>query len=115
MRFKSEKTYLHLLSLYNPLHFQIFERDRTADLFWFCNNFYIPVEGETKSNVMFVHFVTDHKIAGAGFQLSYIWVEGTFLSNEPRCEKTCVRGFRPCPTQTGLQPQKMARALKFQI
>ena len=28
---------------------------------------------------------------------------------EPRCEKTCLRGFRPDPTQTG----KMARDFKF--
>ena len=114
MRFKSEKTYLHLLSLYTSLHFQIFERDINADDFLFCNNFK-PFEGETESNVMFVHFVSNHQIAGAGFQLSYIWVEGKVLSNEPGCEKTCVQGFRPCPTQTGLQIQKMARTLKFQI
>ena len=24
------------------------------------------------------------------------------LAYEPRCEKTCLRGFRPGPTQTGL-------------
>ena len=38
--------------------------------------------------------------------------------DEPRCEKTSLRGFRPGPTQTGLftvQPQKMARGLKFPI
>ena len=97
------KKYLHLLSLYTPLHFQIFERDRSADHFWFCNNYLIPVEGETKSYVMFVHFVSNHKIAGAGFELSYIWVAGKFLSNEPGCQKTSVRGLRPCPKQTGLQ------------
>ena len=43
---------------------------------------------------------------------------------EPGCEKTGLRGFRPGPTQTGLyrshtnravQPQKMARGLKFRI
>ena len=31
---------------------------------------------------------------------------------EPHREKTCLRGFRPSPTQTGLhsQPHKMAEA-----
>ena len=31
---------------------------------------------------------------------------------EPRCEKTSLRGFRPCPTQTGLYSH---RRLKFRI
>ena len=37
--------------------------------------------------------------------------------NEPRCEKTGIRGFRPGPTQTAraVQPQKMVRGLKFRI
>ena len=39
-----------------------------------------------------------------------------FLSFEPRCEKTGIRGFRPSPTQTGaVQTQKMSRCLKFRI
>ena len=29
-------------------------------------------------------------------------LEVTLKSNEPRCEKTDLRGFRPGPTQTGL-------------
>ena len=36
-------------------------------------------------------------------------------ANEPRCEKTGLRGFRPGLTQTALQPQRIARSLKFQI
>ena len=36
--------------------------------------------------------------------------------SEPRCEITCLRGFRPGPTQTlAVQPQKMVRGLKFRI
>ena len=27
-------------------------------------------------------------------------------TNEPRCEKTSLRGFRPGPTQTGLYSQR---------
>ena len=37
------------------------------------------------------------------------------LLNEPRCEKTGHLGFRPGPTQTAVQPHKMARGLKFQV
>ena len=38
------------------------------------------------------------------------------LTFEPRCEKIGLRGFRPDPTQTGaVQPQKMARGVKFRI
>ena len=33
--------------------------------------------------------------------------------NEPRCEKTGLRGFRPGPTTIG--PHKMARNFKFRI
>ena len=36
--------------------------------------------------------------------------------NEPRCEKTGLRGFRPGPhTNRAVLPQKMARGLKFRI
>ena len=35
-------------------------------------------------------------------------------SNETRCEKTGLRGFRP-ETNRAVQPQKMARGLKFRI
>ena len=44
-----------------------------------------------------------------------------FLSEEskekPRCEKTCLRDFRPGPTLTGLycEPQKIGKGLKFRI
>ena len=35
---------------------------------------------------------------------------------EPRCEKTGLRGFRSWPTKNqAVQPQKMARGLKFPI
>ena len=34
--------------------------------------------------------------------------------NEPRREKTCLRGLRPGKTQTA-QPQRLARGLKFWI
>ena len=36
---------------------------------------------------------------------------------EPHCEKTGLRDFRPGPTQTNraVQPQKIARSLKFRI
>ena len=37
------------------------------------------------------------------------------LSIEPRHEKTCLRGFRPGKTQTGLQPRRLARGYKFRI
>ena len=35
---------------------------------------------------------------------------------EPRCEKTCLRGFRSARSDTNraVEPQKMARGLKFQ-
>ena len=40
-------------------------------------------------------------------------------SNEPRCEKTGLRGFRPGSTRfatnRAVQPHKMARGLKFRI
>ena len=38
----------------------------------------------------------------------------TFI-NEPRCEKTCLRGFRPGPTNRAVQPQKMTGGLKSRI
>ena len=31
---------------------------------------------------------------------------GNKALDEPRCEKTGLRGFRPCPTQTGLYSHK---------
>ena len=35
---------------------------------------------------------------------------------EPRCEKIGLRGIRPSPTQNrAVQPQKMARGMKFRI
>ena len=41
------------------------------------------------------------------------------LRNEPRSEKTGLRGVRPGPTRSdtnqAVQPQKMARSLKFRI
>ena len=41
---------------------------------------------------------------------------GCKKTDEPRCEKTGFRGFRPGPTQTrAVQSQKMARGLKFRI
>ena len=36
------------------------------------------------------------------------------IPNEPRCEKSGLRGFRPGLTQT-VQPQNMAIGLKFRI
>ena len=33
----------------------------------------------------------------------------------PRYENTCLRDLRSSPTQIGIQPQKMARGLKFRI
>ena len=36
-------------------------------------------------------------------------------SNEPRSEKTGLRGFRLSDTNRAVQPQKMARGLKFRI
>ena len=32
---------------------------------------------------------------------------------EPRREKTCLRGFRPGPTDRTVQPQKMTRGSKI--
>ena len=37
------------------------------------------------------------------------------VKTEPRCEKTGLWGFRPGPTYQAVQPQKMARGLKFRI
>ena len=34
---------------------------------------------------------------------------------EMRCEKTCLRGFPPGPTQTELYSQRITRGLKFWI
>ena len=33
--------------------------------------------------------------------------------NEPRCEKTGLRGFRPGPTQTGLYSQEDGQKLEI--
>ena len=42
--------------------------------------------------------------------------DGVIKIIEPRCEKTGLRGFRPGPdTNRAVQPQKMARGLKFRI
>ena len=36
-------------------------------------------------------------------------------NTEPRCEKTGLRGFQPGGTYRAVQPQKMARGLKYRI
>ena len=47
---------------------------------------------------------------------SKLTLEGVYVLNEPRCEKTGLRGFRPgSDTNRAVQPQKMARGLKFWI
>ena len=35
--------------------------------------------------------------------------------NEPRREKTSLQGFQPGPTNKAVQPQEMARGLRFRV
>ena len=35
------------------------------------------------------------------------WDEDRHVTNEPRCKKTGLRGFRPGPTQTGLHRSRL--------
>ena len=37
------------------------------------------------------------------------------LLYEPRCEKTCLRGFQPGSKKRAVLPQKMASGVQFQI
>ena len=77
--------------------------------FIFLNVINLKTFQYTCNSITFLSILTHTKLA------SYLWDIGKQLDlNEPRCEKTGLRGFRPDLAQNrAVQSYKMVRCLKF--
>ena len=64
----------------------------------------------------FFLFKPRHEKSGPEGFLGFFSCSTLLLINEPRCEKTGLRGFPTRSDKTrAVQPQKMARGMKFRI